>query len=108
MYKLVYVEDTGLYENLVILMANTTELREFVDQVGSGGVLVFGGGNDDTVTFRRECESDGNKFLDISKEKAMVIAEVSSELLAHIGPCHNYVDLPEGYTLMLSKDEYKK
>lgn len=100
-----YLEDNGLYSDLIVLMDSTVGVAEFAQKAIHRPFLKFAREDGATVELTDSTESGGKFVLPLAPDVVESVVDACNRVLSVDVPAHDYVDLPGGYTLMISKDE---
>ena len=105
--EILYVGDDPLNGPMLVVTESATGVRLLPAALAAKPYLAFSLSGE-RVDMGAAPDASAEVVLVITKELREEIAEACAGRLEAPDPCHYYIDLPDGYTLNISKDEWPR
>jgi hypothetical protein len=103
-----YCINTGLYKNIIMAMLHSEEIKEFIDKIQTHSFIYFKSEDGADVNLCEKPDEAASVHLHLNAAKVREITDAANGLLKYHIPAHIYIDLDDGYQIMISNNEYPK
>jgi hypothetical protein len=103
-----YFNKTGLYTNIIMAMLNSEEIKNFINKIQTHSFICFDHCDGADVNLCEEPDQTTSVSLHLNANKVREITDAANGLLKYHIPAHIYIDLDDGYQVMISNNEYPR